>query len=252
MDEVEGLILGIVFERSLCARKCGACVGDSGSKRKLERDDTIGDDGAELPFSVEERLSRRAIAEDARWRVGRSVSVSSKRRHDSRCRAMRDWRRSCGGIRVEGTGTMAPFGTVRRAECRELRRLLGREVVLREAEREWVVGVVEGCELRLGEGGSIRLTLAISDGDIGSHLSSSVMMGDFVERVNEGCRARHVTDAIRKVLGTGRCLALQAFTSSQVQRSGPAGHRCIRTEVRCLLGFTAVRLHLETKTTRNI
>ena len=239
MDEDEGLIVGIVFERSLCERKCGGCVGDSGSKRKLERDDTIGDDGAELPFSVEGRLSRRALVEAARWRAGRldSVSVSWKRRHDSRCRAMRDWRRSCGGMRVEGTGTMAPLGTVRRAECRELRRLLGREVVLREAERECVVEV-EGCELRLGEGGSIRLTLAISDGDIGSHLSSSVIIGDFVERVKEGCRARHVTDAIREGLELAGALAMH-LRSSQVQRSGPAGHRIVKSR-----GAVSMRIHM--------
>jgi len=57
MDDVEGLLtVGIVFERSLDVRKCVAFVGDSGSKRKLEYGDTTGDEGAELPFSVDERL----------------------------------------------------------------------------------------------------------------------------------------------------------------------------------------------------
>jgi hypothetical protein len=59
MDEDEGLLAaGIVFERSLCARKGGVLVGDSGSKRKLEYEEMIGDEGAELPFSVDERPSR--------------------------------------------------------------------------------------------------------------------------------------------------------------------------------------------------
>jgi hypothetical protein len=75
-------------------------------------------------------------------------------------------------------------------------------MVLREAEREWLIEVADvGWELRLGEsglGGSMRLAF-ISNGDIELHLSTSVMMGVFVERVNEGCRARHVTDTIGKV-----------------------------------------------------
>jgi hypothetical protein len=114
---------------------------------------------------------------------------------------MRDSRLSWGELRDDGTGTIVAFGTVRRADCRELRRLLGRErMVLRDAEREWLIEVVDvGWELRLGElglaGGSIRLTF-ISDGDIVLHLSTSVTIGVFVERIKEGCRARHVTDAI--------------------------------------------------------
>jgi hypothetical protein len=56
-------------------------------------------------------------------------------------------------------------------------------------------------------GGSIRFTF-ISDGDIDMLLSTSVMIDVFVESVNEGCKARHVTDAIGKVQKhmTGRCL----------------------------------------------
>lgn len=127
---------------------------------------------------------------------------------------MRDSRLSCGELRDDGTGTMVAFGTALRAEWRELRRLLGRErMVLRDAEREWFIEVDAdvGWESRLGElglaGGSMRFTF-ISDGDIDLHVSTSVMMGVFVERVNEGCRARHVTDAIGKVQKhiTGMCL----------------------------------------------
>ena len=62
MDEDEGLwwwLVGKVFDRSLDVTKCGALgeVGevDSGSKRKLEYEGAIGDEGAELPFSVDIR-----------------------------------------------------------------------------------------------------------------------------------------------------------------------------------------------------
>ncbi|CAG8136264.1 unnamed protein product [Penicillium salamii] len=150
MDEVEGLIVGIVcvgivFERPRFVRKCGtAPIGESGSERKLEREETIGEGGAELPLSVEGRPECMYFVDDARWSWGRSGSTSWKRRHDSRWRAIRDSRLSCGGMRDDGTGTMAPLGTLRRAEWRELRRLLGREAVLRDAEREWVIDAVEG------------------------------------------------------------------------------------------------------------
>ena len=131
-------MVGIVLERS---RASGP--GDSGSERKLDREEMFGEDGTELPFS-EDRLCRLYTAEEARWSWGRSGS-SWKSRHDSRCRAIRDSRLSWGGRRVVGSGTMAPLGTVRRAEWKELRRLLGREV-LHDTEREWDIDVC--CELR--------------------------------------------------------------------------------------------------------
>jgi hypothetical protein len=140
----------------------------SGSKRKLVNEvaGAIGEDGSEVPdpFSadVDARESRRGyVVDDAcLWRDGRRCLVcacmdvlictsvarsldakasSWNSRHDSRCRAIRDSRRSWGEVRVVGTGTIAVFGTVRRADWKELRRLFGLDrTVLRDAEREWL------------------------------------------------------------------------------------------------------------------
>lgn len=141
--------MGKVFDRSLDVMKCGALgeVGevDSGSKRKLEYEGAIGDEGAELPFSVDMRLSRRDlyVADAVRCREG-LVSVEDlldpspwNRRIDSRCRASSDSRLSCMELRGDVTGTIAALGTARRGEWTELRRLFGRDrTVLRDAERE--------------------------------------------------------------------------------------------------------------------
>ena len=154
MDEDEGLWwwrLGKVFDRSLDVTKCGALLGgaevDSGSKRKLEYESATGEEGSELPFSVDIRPSRwdLYVVDAVRRREG-LVSIEDlfdpspwNRRHDSRCSASSDSRLSCVEVvevRGDVTGTMAALGTARRGEWKELRRLLGRDrTVLRDAER---------------------------------------------------------------------------------------------------------------------
>jgi hypothetical protein len=53
----------MVFERSLCWRKCGVVVQLteprwSGSKRRVESEELMGDEGAEKSFSEDVRPSR--------------------------------------------------------------------------------------------------------------------------------------------------------------------------------------------------
>lgn len=81
---------------------------------------------------------------------------------------------------------------------------MGRDgTVLRDAEREWLIEVdVDVCDCRRPgsfPGGSILLTLAISDGDIEGYPLSSVTRGSHLE-AKEGSRARHVTEAIPRKL----------------------------------------------------
>ena len=72
-----------------------------------------------------------------------------------------------------------------------------------DAEREWLIEVdVDVCDCRRPgsfPGGSILLTLAISDGDIEGYPLSSVTRGSHLE-AKEGSRARHVTEAIPRKL----------------------------------------------------
>lgn len=102
----------------------------SGSIRGLEWDEAIGDGGAEPPVSEGVRAPRRdrGLVEVVRCKdeLGLASSVgaaedsgSLKSRHDSRCSAINDSRRSCGVAREGGTGTMLALVTARREEWSE-------------------------------------------------------------------------------------------------------------------------------------
>jgi hypothetical protein len=94
---------------------------------------------------------------------------------------------------------MVAFGTVRRAECSELRRLVGRErTALREPEREWLAEV--GGDSRCGGGSTLFIILG-EEQSVGEHgvSSDTAMAAEVVivfDKVSASMCRVHVMDMV--------------------------------------------------------